>query len=162
VSLIRRLLCNYETANRVSDATSSADPPGVCTIMKRYAQPSANVCFENDFDSMYSNQLGACGEGSSSLRQPAPRGVVGKGSKQTEHCVISTFQVAESTGLQGRIQAVEAPTAGWRLKVNPLIHKRKIGFVSCSTFQNSVRLAKIPAKRKYGWHYRIGNCLPSC
>ena len=40
----------------------------------------------------------------------------GKGGKQIERCVISSFQVAESIGLQKRLPVVGAPDADWRLR----------------------------------------------
>ena len=39
----------------------------------------------------------------------------GKSGKQIEWCVISTFQVAESMGLQGRVSPVGGPPADRRL-----------------------------------------------
>jgi hypothetical protein len=39
-----------------------------------------------------------------------------KGGKQIEHCLISTFQVAESIGFKGRLSPMGALAANWRLQ----------------------------------------------
>ncbi len=47
---------------------------------------------------------------------PANFETAGKGGKQIERCVISTFRIAESLGFKGEFRQWEALTASWRLE----------------------------------------------